>query len=485
MSRLTGSEILGLVEAYNDVYASQELTEEQIWEEVETWVNSLLQEGYDLSDYTWEEMYEAYIGEDIKSYADRGGLLGSAQRAFARSGTEQGKAQNRAAVGRFFGGINQSATNLMQTGGVFGRGGLADRALKPTAKPGTPPAPAKPGTPVAPAKPTAPTPAAAKPAPAGQTVAAAGGKGGSVTVGRQYAAELGGVKGNVTYDAAGKKTFTAASGSASPKPPTAGTPSATSPTTPAKPTPMDQFAKANPKLAAAAAERARIRGTSQTDNPLMKDMRDRLPLTPSVQSPTLAKDLGSGGGNQSLLNNPNAAKAAPPKPAATPTAPKPTTTTSTAPTGGASLYGGATGVKPVGTPLTGGIKPVPNAPSPDAKFSVATPAPAAAAPKPATPAATPPKKPVVAAHYDLFDVVLGHLLDEGYADTKDAALAIMANMSEEWKQSIVEQMTVNVADVKGGTQAARNAAAGMKDKSGNPMYKPGVGVGPDFKLKGV
>ena len=29
-------------------------------EEVETWVNSLIEEGYDLSDYTWEEMYEAY-----------------------------------------------------------------------------------------------------------------------------------------------------------------------------------------------------------------------------------------------------------------------------------------------------------------------------------------------------------------------------------------------------------------------------------------
>jgi len=29
-------------------------------EEVETWVNSLIEEGYDLSDYTWEEMYETY-----------------------------------------------------------------------------------------------------------------------------------------------------------------------------------------------------------------------------------------------------------------------------------------------------------------------------------------------------------------------------------------------------------------------------------------
>jgi hypothetical protein len=39
---------------------------------------------------------------------------------------------------------------------------------------------------------------------------------------------------------------------------------------------------------------------------------------------------------------------------------------------------------------------------------------------------------------DLYDIILSHLLDEGYADTNEAALAIMANMSEEWRQSIVE-----------------------------------------------
>ena len=65
MSRLTGADAYGLMEAYNNVYAPQELTEEQVWEEVETWVNSLLEEGYDLSDYTWEEMYEGYI-EEVK-----------------------------------------------------------------------------------------------------------------------------------------------------------------------------------------------------------------------------------------------------------------------------------------------------------------------------------------------------------------------------------------------------------------------------------
>jgi len=40
---------------------------------------------------------------------------------------------------------------------------------------------------------------------------------------------------------------------------------------------------------------------------------------------------------------------------------------------------------------------------------------------------------------DLFDYLLEYLVAEGYADTNKAALAIMANMSEEWKESIVEQ----------------------------------------------
>jgi hypothetical protein len=41
---------------------------------------------------------------------------------------------------------------------------------------------------------------------------------------------------------------------------------------------------------------------------------------------------------------------------------------------------------------------------------------------------------------DLYDVVLGHLLDEGYADTEDAATVIMANMSEEWREKILENL---------------------------------------------
>ena len=41
---------------------------------------------------------------------------------------------------------------------------------------------------------------------------------------------------------------------------------------------------------------------------------------------------------------------------------------------------------------------------------------------------------------DIFDIVLEYLISEGYADTQEAALAIMGNMSEEWKDTIVEEV---------------------------------------------
>lgn len=92
---------------------------------------------------------------------------------------------------------------------------------------------------------------------------------------------------------------------------------AAKPTTPAAPKPavkqtgdktkdMKTWAAANPKLAAAQAERERTRGTAQTSNPLMKDFRDKMPAgTPTVQAPEV-KDLGKG--YQSLTDNPYAGK---------------------------------------------------------------------------------------------------------------------------------------------------------------------------------
>jgi len=53
---MNSKDIRNLQEAYNGVY-DDDLTEEQ---EFKSWVTELLDEGYDLSDYTWDEMYDIY-----------------------------------------------------------------------------------------------------------------------------------------------------------------------------------------------------------------------------------------------------------------------------------------------------------------------------------------------------------------------------------------------------------------------------------------
>jgi len=79
---------------------------------------------------------------------------------------------------------------------------------------------------------------------------------------------------------------------------------------------------------------------------------------------------------------------------------------------------------------------------------------------------------------DLFDTILEYLVAEGYADTNESALVIMANMSEEWRQSIVEatykpSRSVASTDTPVDTRKVVTRA----DKSGNTLayqnYKKG------------
>jgi hypothetical protein len=46
--------------------------------------------------------------------------------------------------------------------------------------------------------------------------------------------------------------------------------------------------------------------------------------------------------------------------------------------------------------------------------------------------------------YDLYDIILSHLLDEGYGETPEAAERIMVHMSEDWKDSICEELTSEI-----------------------------------------
>lgn len=45
---------------------------------------------------------------------------------------------------------------------------------------------------------------------------------------------------------------------------------------------------------------------------------------------------------------------------------------------------------------------------------------------------------------DLYDIILSHLLDEGFASDEKSAEAIMGSMSESWVESIVEGMGLSV-----------------------------------------
>jgi len=64
---------------------------------------------------------------------------------------------------------------------------------------------------------------------------------------------------------------------------------------------------------------------------------------------------------------------------------------------------------------------------------------------------------------DLYDIILSHLLDEGYAETTEQAEVIMVNMSEDWRESIVLE---EVLDEKTATPPSRfNVRQGLDPKT--------------------
>ena len=81
------------------------------------------------------------------------------------------------------------------------------------------------------------------------------------------------------------------------------------------------------------------------------------------------------------------------------------------------------------------------------------------------------QKSMLKQDFDVFDVVLGHLIDEGYADTQEAATAIMANMSEAWVESIVENRGMSYSGGKPGA-------------SGDGGKPTGITGGTTYKMKG-
>ena len=337
---MNSKEYWGLAEAYSKVYAPQK--------EFQLWVNSLLDEGYDLSDYTWEDMYEVYVNEDIKSFADKGGIFGALGRAISRSGTDAGKAQNRAAVSRTVGNINRPITNTMRTGGLAGKLGRAiergktdaGKAQNRAALLGQKPA----------AKP-APTPAA-KPAPA-----------------------------------------------------PAARPAATTPKASPAPTPTPKPAASGSTKTMPTTGSGYKKDTSITDMIGRSQVRQGAPINTGNKS----SDIRAMAARSTVGSTPT-------------TSPKSTPTP----------VNRATGSKKPGSVYSG---------------------------------------------FDMFDLVKGHLLDEGYADSEEAAIAIMANMSEEWRESILSEAP---GEWFGGLRDKARASRASQMQSAKPTPKPGPTVSSPF-----
>jgi hypothetical protein len=82
--------------------------------------------------------------------------------------------------------------------------------------------------------------------------------------------------------------------------------------------------------------------------------------------------------------------------------------------------------------------------------------------------------------YDLYDTILEYLISEGYADTNENALVIMANMSEEWRDSIVEVTGRGRIDPIGN---ASDYGAGVGERGSRTPKDAGLRMSPVDRAK--
>ena len=159
------------------------------------------------------------------------------------------------------------------------------------------------------------------------------------------------------------------------------------------------FAATNPKIAAARAERVRTRGTSATTNPLMGDMKSRMP-SPAPKATTDATPPRGGDGAPGAQSGTITRSATPlPVPGATRPTPPP--------------------------PVPGATRPTPPPPVTTDKSAIT----------PEQKRKQQQAKQLQTQSVDLFDIVKGHLMGEGA--TENEAFHIMANMSSEEMKNIM------------------------------------------------
>ena len=204
---------------------------------------------------------------------------------------------------------------------------------------------------------------------------------------------------------------------------------------------LEIWAKANPKLAAASAERERTRGTSATTNPLMTDMKDRLPAPKPTQPETdafarsrqTAQAMGQAATARNLAG-PAAAPTAVPNLATTAPATAPARAATPAGTGQFSAGNATTNIGnklayDPNTKLKGLYR---MSTTNNVGYTGAT------SVKPVE-----LKKPVPlkqSYEYEPYDLVLEYLLSEGHADTVDEAHYVMMQMSSEHVKNIIEDV---------------------------------------------
>ena len=82
--------------------------------------------------------------------------------------------------------------------------------------------------------------------------------------------------------------------------------------------------------------------------------------------------------------------------------------------------------------------------------------------------------------YDLYDIILSHLIAEGYADTEQAAEAIIVNMSEDWRKEILDEA---ITSEKGKAKAAEMIAA-RTTASGRAKSGKGANVAQIRQIRG-
>ena len=367
MSRLTGADTYSLMEAYQAVYAPQELAEEQVWEEVENWVNDLIEEGYDLSDYTWEEMYEEYITEIGFNPAARGSTTSGAVTTYGANDprrTQSGPVQSRFA--------------RPMNAGTPQRTGRASEVSRPQ---------------------IGSLPTNYRGAELQQTAAARASQSGTS---RQGTAGGPAVGGNTPIGPSPTRTTT---------PPTRTTTPPTRTTTPPARTTTPPTRTATPP---GGTTKPTATTTPTPSAPRQKDTS----ITDMIGRSQVRQGAAVNTGNASSDTRAIAARS-------------------------------SVGATPKPTPSTAAAKPTPR----QARLNMEM-------------------------EYDTFDTVLEYLVAEGYADTEESALVIMANMSEEWREGILEGRVASETMGSGERRWERND----RYREENPTLPSGNPTGVNAQL---